>query len=577
MIRQMIRPSGRNQIKTIRNTHALVVADPDLKGFVNQLPGALREGQHIEQLLKLGGYTVTPLLRKSPSDIIQALFSSDYKVIHLAGHGIFNADPLKPSGMLIGDNVFLSSREIAQMSHTPELVFVNCCFLGQTDGVAEEYFRHRYKLAANLGTQLIDNGVKAVVVAGWAVDDGAALEFAETFYAHLFAGETFGNAVQKARAGIYQNYPSTNTWGAYQCYGDPFYRLTTNTVTQAERKYSFVIPEEAEVELFNLRSEIEMANIDPADAMKRLAAITHAIDHAGVREASITELEAMICIDLYDYDAAIKKFESLTHMENATFSVVAMEKYCNIRAKKYVADIHALLSNETKSAIQKRSRRRAIISQMNEVIADLQSLLTLGYTAERLGLMGGAYKRLSMVEETKSKKIEAYKNAAYYYQQAHAFKSNPYPVYTLTNWIALESLLVLLKEHAWGTDVKLHLKTYKLPAEKSMVDELKRMTTDVGPLEDTDYWNYLSAANLCFTQFLLEQVHPGRKQHTLSYNQVATLCRKAWKQANSTANKMAEVEHLDFLIDGYTLSTSPAAKAIRKEIGKLKSELIKQI
>jgi hypothetical protein len=67
------------------------------------------------------------------------------------------------------------------MSSVPELVFVNCCYLGKTDGAAEALYRNRFKLAANIGTQLIENGVKAVIAAGWAVDDAAAMEFTKVF------------------------------------------------------------------------------------------------------------------------------------------------------------------------------------------------------------------------------------------------------------------------------------------------------------------------------------------------------------------------------------------------------------
>ena len=90
--------------------------------------------------------------------------------------------------MVIGNNVFLSTREICQMSSVPEMVFVNCCHLGHTDGATEALFRNRFKLAANIGTQLIENGVKAVIAAGWAVDDAAALEFTEVFYKYIFYG-----------------------------------------------------------------------------------------------------------------------------------------------------------------------------------------------------------------------------------------------------------------------------------------------------------------------------------------------------------------------------------------------------
>ena len=68
-------------------------------------------------------------------------------------------------------------------------------------------------------------GAKAVVAAGWAVDDRAACVFAERFYQYMLKGERFGDAVLAARKHASQLFPSSNTWGAYQCYGNPDFRL----------------------------------------------------------------------------------------------------------------------------------------------------------------------------------------------------------------------------------------------------------------------------------------------------------------------------------------------------------------
>ena len=68
-------------------------------------------------------------------------------------------------------------------------------------------------------------GVRAVVAAGWAVDDGAAKTFAEEFYRQMLDGKSFGEAVQKARHQAWLGHQHVNTWGAYQCYGDPGYVL----------------------------------------------------------------------------------------------------------------------------------------------------------------------------------------------------------------------------------------------------------------------------------------------------------------------------------------------------------------
>jgi len=51
--------------------------------------------------------------------------------------------------------------------------------------------------------QFIRMGVRAVVAAGWAVDDQAAKEFARTFYREMLNGAEFGKAVQRARDEIY--------------------------------------------------------------------------------------------------------------------------------------------------------------------------------------------------------------------------------------------------------------------------------------------------------------------------------------------------------------------------------------
>jgi hypothetical protein len=72
--------------------------------------------------------------------------------------------------------------------------------------------------------ELIEMGVRAVVAAGWAVRDDAAKLFAEVLYRSMLDGDTFGRALKKARDDTYDKFP-TATWGAYQAYGDPDYRL----------------------------------------------------------------------------------------------------------------------------------------------------------------------------------------------------------------------------------------------------------------------------------------------------------------------------------------------------------------
>ncbi|MEO6637469.1 MAG: CHAT domain-containing protein, partial [Ginsengibacter sp.] len=453
MIRQLATQDDRGIINTVSKNNALVIGDPFLDGYVVQLPGAYNEAEMVSAALKENNFPTSLLLRGTSPDIIRALFSDDYKIIHLAGHGMFNPDDPLTSGMVIGNEVYLTTAEIAQMSTTPDLVFVNCCFLGKTEGVAEELYRSRYKLAANIGTQLIENGVKAVVVAGWAVDDAAALDFTKVFYTNMLEGSGFGEAVQKARKTIYDKYHTVNnTWGAYQCYGDPFYKLDNRQTQIKKFAPEYVIAEEAEIALHNLNNEIDLGNYNETDLLERLTALSAAVDSAGLRNAAITEAEAFIYSDMYHYDMAVSKFQEVMAMEKADFSVRTLEKYCNVRAKKYVSDL------------MNGGNRGKLLKEMSEVINGLHMLLDISITSERLCLLGSTHKRKAFVSTKIEQKIEDLSAAAHFYRKANTSTANKNDAYSVSNWLEVESLLVLLGNRKWGGNVIYNKQPYSLPS-----------------------------------------------------------------------------------------------------------------
>jgi hypothetical protein len=287
----------------------LVVADPLLDGFLPQLPAARKEGELVTTLLTANGYDCRDAeIGTTHGKILTKLASSGYKILHLAGHGIFDKSHPDASGMVTGKGEVISSREIAQMPAIPELVIVNCCHLGRVESLEEKYYRERHRIAANIGVQLINNGVKAVIAAGWAVQDEAALEFTRAFYTSMFDGYTFGDSISNARRSVYEKFGAYNTWGAYQCYGDPFYRLDPTGSTGGKREYNFVIPQEAEITLCNLRNDIEAMSMSKADFLVRLESIIKAVDRAGIRTAEIAELEALAYADLDETGSEINKY-----------------------------------------------------------------------------------------------------------------------------------------------------------------------------------------------------------------------------------------------------------------------------
>jgi beta-lactamase superfamily II metal-dependent hydrolase len=78
-------------------------------------------------------------------------------------------------------------------------------------------------MAAGLARALMGIGVRAVVAAGWPVNDTAAMVFAVTLHEQLTSGRTYGEAVARARAACADL--SGTSWAAYQCYGDPTFVL----------------------------------------------------------------------------------------------------------------------------------------------------------------------------------------------------------------------------------------------------------------------------------------------------------------------------------------------------------------
>ncbi|RYF90961.1 MAG: CHAT domain-containing protein, partial [Chitinophagaceae bacterium] len=347
------------------------------------------------------------------------------------------------------------------MSAVPEFVFVNCCFLGKTDAAAEALYKQRYKLAASIGVQLIKNGVRAVIVAGWAVDDSAALEFAKVFYNAMFAGDNFGDAVRKARRSCYDKFgEANNTWGAYQCYGDPFYQFDVRN-SSAAIKEKYVVAEEAEIDLANLRTGMEMGTEPDDKVLAKLAAIAKEVDECKIRTASITEREAFIYADLAMNEEAIAKFDELLLMEQASFYVSTLEVFCNCKAKRAVADYKS-----------KKQKPAAALASINQVIKELENLLYISPTGERYNLLGSTYKRRSLLSSGVVAKRKSLSEAAAYYRAAYEKASAENKIYPLTNWYILESLLVLSGNRKWKDEVKAGNIKYTLPALKEALENL---------------------------------------------------------------------------------------------------------
>ena len=278
VVRQLAALRFRPQVVQAMGYTALVIGNPSVRGFraafagndsasrvagrLAPLPGARDEARTVAQVLAKHAYEVVDLIgdiepaeapaepeaaalqraplrlgpgqaggrddRTDATHVLAALYRQPWRILHISGHGVFrmkHRDGRLRSGVLLSDGLLITAAEVAAMEVVPELVFLNCCHSGQFDAG-----RHSNRLAASVARELIEIGVRCVLVAGWAVDDALARLFGTCFYEQLLGQrKQFGAAVSAARKAVWDRNRTDLTWGAFQAYGDPGWTAEPST------------------------------------------------------------------------------------------------------------------------------------------------------------------------------------------------------------------------------------------------------------------------------------------------------------------------------------------------------------
>ena len=238
-----------------------------------------------------GVYAGTKLDDRSTTDpaenVVHELLTGAWRVVHIAAHGSIQGDgDTAQSGVVLSKDRRLSPVMISQLSIVPDLVVVNACHLG----VIARQLAGMNKVAASLARSLMQIGVRAVIVAGWAVDDQAAAMFANVLYDELLAGRELGDALLLARSQVHRADDGGLTWGAYQAYGDPGFRLAPRRQARGGSAPSLTISE--------LRRRIRATAGTVSDRTSSVSSLRRAITAVGnVASESLgvgDELEAQL-------------------------------------------------------------------------------------------------------------------------------------------------------------------------------------------------------------------------------------------------------------------------------------------
>ena len=170
------------------------------------------------------------------TNVLRELMLRRYDILHFAGHCVFewNGDP-SLSGWIFNmkRKELLSANELNRIDQVPKFVFSNACESGVTPDRARD---RNPRLAPSFAEAFFNRGVANFVCTAWPVDDVAARGFAVTLYANLLGIQSEGvsnaggpvpmhEAMKQARLAIARTPNGRTTWGAYQHYGNPYFRL----------------------------------------------------------------------------------------------------------------------------------------------------------------------------------------------------------------------------------------------------------------------------------------------------------------------------------------------------------------
>jgi triacylglycerol esterase/lipase EstA (alpha/beta hydrolase family)/CHAT domain-containing protein len=445
LLRQFRTESLRARSGAAVALRALVVGDPPTEH--TRLPGARQEAEDIWRLMRSKNVEAQLLAFEdrnveglsSAAQIKEAFRTRDHRIIHIAAHGIYRVpgegdeDQIQ-GGVAIGKGAFLTAEDFANLRIAPDLVFLNCCHLGRLrpgteqidEGLLDPVDQHQ--AVASIARRLMDIGVKAVVVAGWAVGDQQGLDFATRFYREVLDGQPYGDAVRTARLEVFRPEQSDNTWAAYQCYGDPGFQLATpSTAVSAAKEYPLRAAALRQLEELYVRAG---ESPDLAASLTTLSELDEEVARRWPGDGELLDRCGELWGDLGKFAEAVERYErAITQGGGAPLQ--AIEKLVNMSARQAVKlQQEGRPAEEINSYIERATRWAAVVE-------------SLGSTSERRSIEASLHKRLVVLhphewKEHLTKAIDNYTDAA---RQAVGERSiDERDLYGFRNAIQLASL-----------------------------------------------------------------------------------------------------------------------------------------
>ena len=581
------------------DARVLVIGEPECDpAKYPPLPGARAEARAVvKRLCGPGALASDQVKALIPADnavgenfqsVLNTLMDGSWRIVHIAGHGepaeLSGPEPKRPGdppqrvvdprGVVLSNDTFLGPREIRNLRTVPELVFVNCCHLALKPGgglvsgpVAAPMNRARF--ASSVAEELISVGVRCVIAAGWAVEDGPAEAFATTFYDALLRGQRFIDAVAEARDKAHEL--GGNTWGAYQCYGDPDW-IFRRSGADAQAPRRSLVDEFAGIssapalvlalDTLAVRSKFQHA---PKDTQQTKLQHLEARFAQWLDRGDVAEAFGYAWIETGSRPEGIKWLRRAIAANDGQASIRAVEQLANLQTREAVAGLGDT-SGKNAGAIDE------VVAAIDKDIAMLTSLVAVQSTSERQSLLGAAYKRKALVarragrtDDEASANAAALKHYGLGEAQARELKlSNLY--YPMMNRMAAE-LIVHGGEKDWRG-----LNAADIADVRERLQDLART--------DPEFWNLAGVAELPVLLAVgsgnLAEVLPGIEEQYADLHarvRAAREWRSVYDQAQyvlqpyagrATAAERAAVDKLLGKLAEYAEITPPGAETAGK-------------
>lgn len=167
------------------------------------LPGTREELTGVAEIVK--GPTQILLEKDATESAFKALPLADFRIIHLAVHGIADKSFPDRAALVLAsasnsqEDGLLQAREIRDLPLNADLVTLTACDTGTGSLLGQEGI-------ASLESAFLLAGAKAVIASLWTADDISTISLMKRLYRNLAAGQEKGAALQQAKLDLIREF-----------------------------------------------------------------------------------------------------------------------------------------------------------------------------------------------------------------------------------------------------------------------------------------------------------------------------------------------------------------------------------